>query len=632
MKTIKSIEIKNSPFFKDKFKIEFSDRLNCIMGGRGTGKSTILHFIKSTLDPESENDNTTYSLLKNNLNQGEIILKIQAEDGNIYNISKHFNDEPHPEVPSTGEIFPIKNILSDISCDIYPAARIEEIGRKPEDRLLLIDKMQPKEIEPLKDEIKTIQITLDKNAQEIKTIKAKYNQKMGKIRDFESVADEIKIHKKSKPKDLDDKIDKEFEKEGKKLKTRRQEKKFIEKLLEFFDETQTAVDELTEDVSDFKKNNDLKDYNFVNKEIMSSAANIYTDTVAKIKSKLKEIKNILTLSENETAVIKENISQLHDKQQGEYNKIKKKIESNRQYYNKLEELSKREDQWKGLKKECSEIEQKKKRIEEERKKLVLKLNKKKQEIYSNRLDIVEKLNNEFNGEIKIILQIGGLLDEYENTLKDSLRGSGIRYNELVPRIVQHFPPDKFAEIIHNKDIEKLKSIFHIDETRAEALITALYETSGIYEIESIYCQDLPNFYLKIEKGSTTTKDNYVKSDELSTGQRCTTVLPIVFAVSNNPLIIDQPEDNLDNKYITQSIYKIINDQKKKRQLIFITHNPNIPVLSNSEFNLFLNFHTHSEILSEGSIDDVKDSILKILEGGEEAFRLRNKIYKIFKEK
>ena len=148
------------------------------------------------------------------------------------------------------------NIINDIKCDIYPAARIEEIGRKPEDRLQLIDKMLPKELESAKDEIKAIQITLEKNAQEIKTVKSRHNQKLEKIKDFESVVEEIKLHKKNKPKGLDDKIDKEFDNEGKKLKTRRQEKKFVEKLLEFYDETLSGIGEITQDISDYKKNND----------------------------------------------------------------------------------------------------------------------------------------------------------------------------------------------------------------------------------------------------------------------------------------------------------------------------------------------------------------------------------------
>jgi energy-coupling factor transporter ATP-binding protein EcfA2 len=114
---------------------------------------------------------------------------------------------------------------------------------------------------------------------------------------------------------------------------------------------------------------------------------------------------------------------------------------------------------------------------------------------------------------------------------------------------------------------------------------------------------------------------------LSTGQRCTTVLPIVFAISNNPLIIDQPEDNLDNKYISDTIHKIIKQQKQDRQLIFITHNANIPVLSESEENIFLRYNDKkSSITDQGTVENVKESILNLLEGGEEAFKERMKLY------
>ena len=127
--------------------------------------------------------------------------------------------------------------------------------------------------------------------------------------------------------------------------------------------------------------------------------------------------------------------------------------------------------------------------------------------------------------------------------------------------------------------------------------------------------------------STNKEDDYRKTDELSMGQRCTTVLPIIFAVSNNPLIIDQPEDNLDNKYITNTIHEIIRKQKEKRQLIFITHNPNIPVLSDAETNIFLFYENRkSKIDGIGNIDEVKDKIVNLLEGGEEAFKKRIEIY------
>jgi ABC-type lipoprotein export system ATPase subunit len=110
------------------------------------------------------------------------------------------------------------------------------------------------------------------------------------------------------------------------------------------------------------------------------------------------------------------------------------------------------------------------------------------------------------------------------------------------------------------------------------------------------------------------------------GQRCTAVLPIIFAVSNNPLIIDQPEDNLDNRYISDKIHKIIKEQKNKRQLIFITHNPNIPVLSESEQNIFLKYDKVAGLEAEGSVEQVKNQIIELLEGGRKAFEKRKEIY------
>jgi ABC-type lipoprotein export system ATPase subunit len=76
--------------------------------------------------------------------------------------------------------------------------------------------------------------------------------------------------------------------------------------------------------------------------------------------------------------------------------------------------------------------------------------------------------------------------------------------------------------------------------------------------------------------------DYKDSSQLSTGQKCTTILPILLLESENPLLVDQPEDNLDNAFIYETVVKSLREAKGKRQLIFVTHNPNIPVLGDSE--------------------------------------------------
>ena len=96
----------------------------------------------------------------------------------------------------------------------------------------------------------------------------------------------------------------------------------------------------------------------------------------------------------------------------------------------------------------------------------------------------------------------------------------------------------------------------------------------------------------------------------------------------NPLLIDQPEDNLDNCYVYETIVNSVNDVKRMRQLIFVTHNPNIPVLGDASrvFVMQSDGRTGS-VKVEGDVDRCRDDIINLLEGGEKAFDLRTERYK-----
>src|SRR5688572_3181499 len=94
MKKVKSITVHKSNFFEDGLSMEFSDLLNCLMGGRGTGKSTILHFIQACLDPKVDEDQHISNLLRSNLHNGGIELVLQGDDGKEYHVMKTLGVEP----------------------------------------------------------------------------------------------------------------------------------------------------------------------------------------------------------------------------------------------------------------------------------------------------------------------------------------------------------------------------------------------------------------------------------------------------------------------------------------------------------------------------------------------------------
>lgn len=624
MKKIKSIEIKNSPFFEDT-KIEFSEKLNCIMGGRGTGKSTILQLIKSTIFKNAENEKHTYDVLKSNLSSGEVSIELEASDGAFYNIKKVFGDEPQPYKHPSFEYFPIDKIFEDIECDFYETGKIEEIGRSPKDRLQLLDKKIKLDIKEYLILIKQLQINIDANAQDIKTFNLRLLRIDESLSQYEGIELDFETHKNHQPIGLQDEEKKEFEEADTKEKTRKNEKRIINKLIELLIELQNEFEQKKSELKDELFKSQLEKDTYLNKEIL-------LDIIAKTEIAITSIQtNITSISITIESLIKEldttsgKLSEIHDLQQAEFIKIKQKFETHREYINKYHLLSKRLNEKETLIKDKLDLADKRNKLKINRHILIKKLNDCKQSIFQIRLKSITELNKEFDGAIVINLTFSGITNLFEDKLREALKGSGLRYNELIPIIVESIATDEFARLVHNKDYENLKTISGIDLIRVENIINTLYETEAIYEIERLYCDDLPEFKLRIHEGGML-EENYRKSDELSMGQRCTTVLPIIFAVSENPLIIDQPEDNLDNKYISGKIHEIIKAQKNERQLILITHNPNIPVLSEAEHNIFLKYDRKSSVEKIGDVDEVKENIIELLEGGEAAFKTRKITY------
>jgi ABC-type lipoprotein export system ATPase subunit len=96
--------------------------------------------------------------------------------------------------------------------------------------------------------------------------------------------------------------------------------------------------------------------------------------------------------------------------------------------------------------------------------------------------------------------------------------------------------------------------------------------------------------------------------QLSTGQKATAVLLLLLLESDAPLVVDQPEDDLDNRFIADSIVPTMRDEKKKRQFIFSTHNANIPVLGDAEQIVGLTPVVKAGIKHATILDDLCGSI------------------------
>lgn len=117
--------------------------------------------------------------------------------------------------------------------------------------------------------------------------------------------------------------------------------------------------------------------------------------------------------------------------------------------------------------------------------------------------------------------------------------------------------------------------------------------------------------------------------ELSIGQKCTAILTLLLVESDIPLIVDQPEDSLDNKSIYEQVVKLLRQEKEQRQFVIATHNANIPVLGDAELILALEAEEERGWVEQhDAIDNTKvqEAVKKILEGGNEAFERRREKY------
>ena len=119
----------------------------------------------------------------------------------------------------------------------------------------------------------------------------------------------------------------------------------------------------------------------------------------------------------------------------------------------------------------------------------------------------------------------------------------------------------------------------------------------------------------------------------SLGQRASALLLYVLSQrQNDVIIIDQPEDDLDNQTIYDDVIKLLREMKPHAQFIFATHNANFPVLGDAEQVHACRYQDEQVAVQSGSIDarPVQDAIINIMEGGQEAFNRRKEVYNLWK--
>lgn len=189
-----------------------------------------------------------------------------------------------------------------------------------------------------------------------------------------------------------------------------------------------------------------------------------------------------------------------------------------------------------------------------------------------------------------------------------------------------FSSVRLAELIREGADALRQEKWGITPTVAEALSRLTLDQ--ILKLEEIELPDSVTIELNTAHQGA---ENFRSLDRLSTGQQCTAILHLLLLQNLDPLIMDQPEDNLDNAFIADRIVTELRSAKIARQFIFATHNANIPVFGDAEWIGVFEASEDQGYMpadSQGAIDvpQVRDKAAEILEGGRAAFNQRKAKY------
>jgi ABC-type glutathione transport system ATPase component len=246
------------------------------------------------------------------------------------------------------------------------------------------------------------------------------------------------------------------------------------------------------------------------------------------------------------------------------------------------------------------------------------------QISTLRDEVAAELQREAGERVRIRIMRNADHLAYQQMLVDGLRGARVRNHDEIMTTLMQLRPEQLAQLIQVNDVDSFEELTAFGTERSRKILDAFRESVDPLALEVIAIEDRIGIELNV---SSSGQPNFRDASDLSRGQKCTALLPILLARRDSPLIIDQPEDNLDNHFIFETVVNAVQRLKSRRQMIFITHNANIPVLAEADLVLVMNSDGRIGVVEKsGTVDQCREHIIDLLEGGREAFELRSKRY------
>lgn len=633
---IKYIEIKQAKYAgrRASLHIDFSPWMTSIIGGRGTGKSSIIQFIRLILNKREELPNalqkefddfvnisrsrTELGMLTDNTDIQVGIVKDGLEYKFIWKDNELYEDIGGEIEKATGlsDRFPIR---------IFSQKQLFEMTKDAQLLLQYIDRQWDsigwkKALDLTKNKYFDCMIRIDNNNN-------KLNEKKRKEISLREIENKIKVFEtEATKKVLDSQKEILIAEQQAKSIYRIYEDVIVKSIQLYKSILELKKDPLNTDKLDKESKKEIGQWESVINTFISN----YKDTYEKSQVSICQMNDWfskLTVFKNK----EENQIEMNDI----INELKEQGVDDIEIYPILlkqkDDLLKKLEEYIDVEKIDKELKQERETILEEYYALI-------QQRYESRERTVLSWNE--TGNLRITLLPMGNMEKNEEAFRNIINKQGITFSsDILERnkeeeysggIVFRLANPENGEYLNNykticEEITNRNSSTYSKKFRTH--LNNLFEND--YNVANEIYMWIPEDLVRLEL--KTGRNKYISIDAGSAGQRTSAILTLLLQISSEPIIIDQPEDDLDTKNITDFIVKGINDKKQSQQIIVVTHNPNIVVNTNSEQVIHMEF-AGGEINAShsGALQDfeIRDAICDVMEGGREA--LESRYYRITK--
>jgi energy-coupling factor transporter ATP-binding protein EcfA2 len=621
MWTIEQLEMNGG--FLPGLKTVLPPGLICIIGPRGSGKSTLAEALRFAVKGGVGASKKRLDLLQANIgNSGLVTLTLTTDAGLKHTLRRGLKQ---PVVLLTNEGRPVSGVDLDrgtyLPIDAYNGDEIETIADEVlgETRRALLDELRAAELSTIHLSLGEHRRALDASAARVRAARRSIGDLAERIEEFGDVRAQLAALEpvaETGPSNVYDKGLKQQQRNAK-------EKKRVEDFLQ-------TLRLLTADVEKFKSRVEqarmaqFAEEDSANAEILQRRQ---PDIQKSLAGAVKHLTNTATAVDAAIATAEQVSSELgeaHTNQTAQFTELQQVHQQADERSRARLELQQRVARLEETEAEQTREKERLTQLLESRRTLKARFLLEREQISAVRDTVASELTREAGEKIRVRVLRNADDLAYRNLLMQGLKGAGVRNHDEILAALLQLRPEQFAQLIQTDDHVGFDEACGFGPERAKKILAAFRLNVDPLQMEVVEIDDVVRIELNV---ATNAEPIFKDAAELSRGQKCTALLPLLLARTRNPLVIDQPEDNLDNHFIYETVVNSIQRLKKKRQMIFITHNANIPVLADADLVIVMNSDGKiGYVEKSGSVDDCREQIVDLLEGGREAFELRRKRY------